>query len=160
MLGVLMALPAFARDFSYEYEGQTLVYTVIDEEAKTCQTKAGNPNNTGNSVSGKLNIPSIAKDGDVEYSVTSVGYCAFISCSGLTEVIIPNSVTTIGDGAFEGCSRLTQLTIGNSVTSIGEYTFNRCEGLTEVTIPNSVTSIGKYAFYFCSGLTQLTIGNS
>lgn len=41
MLGVLIALPAMARDFTYEYEGQTLTYTVINEEAKTCKTKDG-----------------------------------------------------------------------------------------------------------------------
>ena len=35
MLGVLLALPGIARDFSYEYEGQTLTYTVISEDAKT-----------------------------------------------------------------------------------------------------------------------------
>lgn len=30
MLGVLIALPAIALDFTYTYEGQTLTYTVID----------------------------------------------------------------------------------------------------------------------------------
>ncbi|MBP3889669.1 MAG: hypothetical protein J6D01_00500, partial [Muribaculaceae bacterium] len=62
LLGVLLALPGIARDFTYEYEGQTLTYTVIDEEAKTCRTKEGTyPNpNPGNSVSGVLEIPSIA----------------------------------------------------------------------------------------------------
>lgn len=35
MLGVLLALPGIARDFTYEYKGQTLTYTVIDEDAKT-----------------------------------------------------------------------------------------------------------------------------
>ena len=35
-LGVLFALPGLAQNFTYEYEGQTLTYTVLDEEAKTC----------------------------------------------------------------------------------------------------------------------------
>lgn len=35
MLGALMALPGIARDFTYEYEGQTVTYTVLDEDAKT-----------------------------------------------------------------------------------------------------------------------------
>lgn len=34
MLGVLLALPVIARNFTYEYEWQTLTYTVIDEDAK------------------------------------------------------------------------------------------------------------------------------
>ena len=79
-------------------------------------------------------------------SVTSIGYGAFSSCTGLTSVTIPNSVTSIGSDAFNGCSGLTSVTIPNSVTSIGSYAFNGCSGLTSITIPNSVTSIGKGAF--------------
>lgn len=30
--------PAIARDFTYEYAGQTLTYTVLSEEDKTCET--------------------------------------------------------------------------------------------------------------------------
>ena len=160
MLGVLLALPGIARDFTYEYEGQTLTYTVIDEEAKTCKTKEGNYRTPGNSVSGVLEIPSIAKDGDVEYSVTSIGSFAFRDCSSLTSVIIPNSVTSIGSLAFCDCSSLTSVTIPDSVTSIGGDAFARCTGLTSVIIGNSVTSIGKEAFYGCTGLTSVIIGNS
>jgi len=40
--------------------------------------------------------------------VTSIGRGAFLYCSGLTSVTIPNSVTTIGNFAFSGCS-LTEL---------------------------------------------------
>lgn len=42
-LAALLALPALARDFTYTYEGQSLVYTVIDETAKTCMVKCGAP---------------------------------------------------------------------------------------------------------------------
>lgn len=42
-LAALLALPAMARDFTYTYEGQSLVYTVIDETAKTCMVKCGAP---------------------------------------------------------------------------------------------------------------------
>ena len=93
-------------------------------------------------------------------SVTSIGFGAFIWCSGLTSVSIPNSVTSIGDEAFYYCSSLTSVTIGNSVTSIGDDAFYHCSSLTSVTIGNSVTSIGDYAFDGCSGLTSVTIPNS
>ena len=92
-------------------------------------------------------------------SVTSIGNYAFDECSGLTSVTIPNSVTSIGSGAFYGCSGLTSITIPNSVTSIGNYAFEGCSGLTSITIPNSVTSIGSKMFYGCSGLTSITIGS-
>ena len=101
--------------------------------------------------SGSITIPD---------SVISIGYYAFVNCTGLTSVNIPNSVTSIGDGAFNGCTGLTSINIPNSVINIGEYSFSDCTGLTSVNIPNSVTSIGYYAFAYCTGLTFITIPDS
>ncbi len=106
-------------------------------------------------ISGSVVIPSTVTYNGTTYSVTSIGVDAFVGCSGLTSVTIPNSVTSIGEGAFGGCSGLTSVTIPNSVTSIRNGAFSGCSGLTSVTIPNSVTSIGEGAFGGCSGLTTL-----
>jgi hypothetical protein len=59
-------------------------------------------------------------------NVTSIGYCAFDHCFGLSEVVIPNSVTTIGSGAFSYCSGLTEVAIPDSVTTIGSGAFDGC----------------------------------
>ena len=125
LLGILIGLPILARDFEYTYEGQTVVYTVLDEEAKTCATKEGSRygSGPGNNISGKLVLPSNPVNGDVEYTLSSIGYSAFRGCSGLTEVTIPNSVTSIGEMTFARCSVLTEMTIPNSVTSIGYEAF-------------------------------------
>ena len=153
--------PAIPREFQYEYEGQTLTYTVIDEDAKTCKVKEGtSAYNPGNYVSGKLIIPSIAIDGGVQYTVTSIGDYAFSSCESLTSVKIPESVTSIGNRAFFCCSNLPSITIPNSVTSIGEWAFYSCDALTSIIIPESVTSIGNHAFFCCSNLPSITIPNS
>lgn len=157
-MGSLLALPGIARDFTYEYEGKTLTYTVIDEDAKTCMTKAGeNVTVPGNDVSGDLKIPSVAKDGDKEYTVKGIGNYSFSECQDLTSVTIPNSVTTIGDAAFYRCSGLPSVVIPNSVTSLGEGTFQSCSGLTSVTISNSLKTISEGAFAICSSLSSVTI---
>ena len=112
---------------------------------------------SGGNYSGDIVIPSEITYNNVTYSVTSIGSYAFLYCSGLTSITIPNSVTSIGDYAFDGCSGLTSITIPNSVTSIGDWAFYECSGLTSITIPNSVTSIGNNAFYGCSGLESIVV---
>ena len=94
------------------------------------------------------------------YEVLSIGYEAFIGCTGLTSVTIPNSITSIGGRAFLGCTGLTSVAIPNSVTIIGSEEFMNCTGLTSVTIPNSVTRIGSEAFMNCTSLKSITIPNS
>ena len=110
-----------------------------------------------NEYSGSVTIPSTVTYNGTTYSVTSIGVQAFLSCSSLTSITIPNSVTSIGTQAFRSCSGLTSITIPNSVTSIGTQAFRSCSGLTSITIPNSVTSIGEDAFISCSSLTSIVV---
>ena len=137
LLVAMLALPSFARDIEYTYEGQTLTYTVIDEKAKTVRTKAGTISSedeliAGNPFSGyvKLVIPSQIEDGDEKYTVTEIGGYAFYKCWGLTSVTIPESVKEIGENAFRECYELTSVTIPESVKEIGEFAFRECGSLT------------------------------
>lgn len=103
----LLSLTAGAEDFTYEYEGQTLTYTIIDESARTCKLKEGGGTpgimSPGNNVSGDLIIPAEAGDFRHKYKVIEISGCAFCGCNRLTSVTIPNSVTTIDGEAFYNC---------------------------------------------------------
>lgn len=192
MFGVLMALPGFARDFTYTYQGTTLTYTVLNEDAKTCKTKdrvwqdASSAYEPKLYIEGQLVIPAVAKDGDTEYSVTSIGERSFVNCSALSSVLIPNSVTEIGEDAFSGCSGLNKLAYPSGLRGIYlpgiAYAYPREGAIIEdgvvygpekkviyfvpisakggYVIPNSVTEIGEYAFRSCSGLYSVIIPNS
>ena len=120
------------------------IYYVLDPEGGFANVTYGD-----NKYSGNIIIPSEITVGESAYSVTNIRLYAFMDCSGLTSVTIPNSVTIIEDDAFLGCSSLTNITIPNSVTSIGSGAFYGCSSLTNITIPNSVTSIGSSAFFRC-----------
>ena len=74
-----------------------------------------------------------------------------------THIDVNEGTTMISGGAFLNCSSLTSITIPNSVTSIGIHAFSSCSSLTSITIPNSVTSIGSYAFSSCESLTSISI---
>ena len=147
---MMLSLQAMAYDFSYIYQGKTLYYNITSDSTVEV---------TYTYISGDVVIPSTVIYDGTTYSVTSIGYNAFYSCSGLTSVTIPTGVTYIREKAFDDCSGLTSVTIPNSVTYIGGWAFS-CSGLTSVTIGNSVTSIGVSAFYVCRCLTSITIPNS
>ena len=102
-------------------------------------------------------------------TVTTIGSCAFLNCSGLTSITIPNSVTYIDYAAFERCTGLKSITIPGSVTSIGECTpiddckgdvFADCTGLEEVIFENGVKRIGERAFHNCNNLRSVTLPQS
>ena len=134
------------------------------------------PNADGNDSDGlKYPITTVT----IADGVTTIGFRAFVNCSGLTEVNIGNSVTTINGnafshsglqsvaipasvesintGAFALCRELQNVTIADGVTTIDSYAFSGCGNLTVVTIPASVTTIGKNAFYSCYNLTVVTM---
>ena len=90
-------------------------------------------------IGGAVSIPSII-DG---LPVTSLGDSAFINCTDLTAVTIPNSVISIEYQAFAGCAGLAAVTIPSSVTSIGYATFHGCTGLTSITV--AADTYGNYS---------------
>ena len=149
MCGILLTSVLTAQTFTFE----GLKYEVIDDNSvKVCRQDSS-------AISGSVNIPSTVTYNNNTYSVIAIGDYAFIVCTSLTSVTIPNSVTAIEQGAFFGCSGLTSISIPSSVTSIGAEVFRSC-GFVSVTIPNSVTSIGSHAFIKCRNLTSVTIPNS
>ena len=101
-------------------------------------------------ASGELTIPATIEG----YPVTSIGGGAFIKCTNLTRITIPDNVTSIGKSAFYLCTNLKSITIPEGVTSIESSTFGN-SGLTNITIPESVTSIGNAAFQNCESLTKV-----
>ena len=90
-----------------------------------------------NAYTGNVVIPETVTYNGTTYRVTGIGSEAFMWCSGLTSVTIPNSVTSIGLLAFNCCSGLTSVTIGNSVTSIGDDAFRTCSSLTDISVAPS-----------------------
>ena len=117
---------------------------------RPCETNVFGANIVSNTYDAAKECWVIKFDG----KVTTIGNRAFIECTSLTSVTIPDSVTSIGYGAFCGCDSLISVTIPDSVTEIGDYAFYGCSSLTSVTIPDSVTAIGTWVFGDCRSLTE------
>ncbi|MBU5464044.1 leucine-rich repeat protein [Anaerotignum sp. MSJ-24] len=156
------------------FEVGSLTYKVLS--ADTVQVGDGDTAMTG--LSGSVTIPSSVKYGGTTYNVTAIGDKAFLRCSDITfleipdtvtaigrlaladlnvnTITIPDSVETLGDNVLSGAT-MTSVTLSSKLRTIPDRAFNSCPNLREVTIPDSVTKIETYAFNSCSSLTTITI---
>ena len=129
--------------------------------------------NSGDDEGRIFNITLNAEEGNtnkVVYSVTAIGGWAFLYCSRLTSIEIPNSVTTIGNSAFRDCSSLASISVAAGNTTydsrdncnaiIETATNTLIAGCKNTVIPNSVTTIGNNAFYGRNSLKSIEIPNS
>lgn len=78
--------------------------------------------------------------------VVGIDDAAFLYCSSLTSITLPETVKTIGKSAFAYCTGLQSVTIKGSSVSIDDSAFYYCTELTNVNITGSLVSIGSDAF--------------
>ena len=102
-------------------------------------------------------------------TVTSIANYAFVECTELLDIVIPNSVVSIGSidyrnyrryGTFYGCTGLANVTIPNSVTYIGPYAFSGCSNLSNVVLSESLQEINEGTFERCTDLNNVDFPNN
>ena len=88
-------------------------------------------------------------------TLTAIGTQAFWG-SSLVSISIPASVEEIRGSAFFGCSSLKTVTFekGSKLKTVAG--FSHCTSLTTIEIPASVEMIGQYAFNDCTSLHTVT----
>lgn len=152
----VLALTANAHDFTVD----GIYYKILNSNEVAVTYKGKNYYAYYDEYYGDVTIPETVTYNGTTYTVSTIGYEAFSSCSQLVSIEIPNSVITIDSWAFSGCTGLTSFFWPSSVTSIRDHTFRNCNALTSIEIPNSVTSIGVEAFQYCYELKNANIPNS
>ena len=106
----------------------------------------------------KLEVPEkyCEEEGGELLPVTEIGYEAFMRCSSLYSVTLPDCIEKIDTRAFMGCG-FTSFTIPESVTYIGFAAFGNCSSLKEIVIPESVTELDNLAFAYCDSLQTAVV---
>ena len=109
---------------AHEFEVDGIYYNKTSNTEVSVTYRGSYYDSYSNEYSGNVVIPSAVTYLGKEYSVTSIGGCAFYECSGLTSVTIPNSVTSIGDHAFYECSKLRDVyCYAENVPTAYSYTY-------------------------------------
>lgn len=93
----------------------------------------------------------------VRYGTKTIGGAAFLGCSSMTFVSIPEGVVSIGNSAFYGCSSLASLILPDSLRIIGNGAISYCTSLTEFHLPANVQSILSSPFPGSTALTSIAV---
>ena len=152
-----MMLPVVASASEYYDAKIDGIYYRFDTSTKMAYVACYYPNASLNKDAyvGDYVIPCKVMYDSEEYTVRGISQWAFIGCTKLNSITIPNSITVIDNQAFSGCMGLASIEIPNSVTAIGDNAFSGCSGLTSLTIGSGVETIGTQAFANCSHLTDV-----
>ena len=87
--------------------------------------------------------------------VTSIGSCAFAECNNLTDVLFEGTeVKCIGWGAFLNCTRLHTITLPNNLNLIEKIAFANCRSLNHIKIP-AKCRVEDQAFVSCDNLQSI-----
>ena len=85
----------------------------------------------------------------------SISSAAFVDCTALEELYIPEGIERIEFDAFGRCYGLKHVYLPQTLKVIERGVFWKCKGLEEITIPAGVEEIGDYAFYHCDSLRHI-----
>lgn len=94
---------------------------------------------------------------DIADTARIIYHKAFISCSELESIEMPNSVVQIGNGAFNGCTKLSSLILNENseLKYIGDNAFKDCRAIKEFYLPKNIEKIGQTAFVSCNLLENI-----
>ncbi len=144
-------------------DGKTIYYSYARDGVSLNVTNYNRTNSLtsveGSAYTGDIVIPAEVSYGSKTYPVVGITKDAFVNCSSMTSLSLPNSIEFIGEYAFYGCTGLSSFSFPEGLKQIDSGAFFRCTGLTSVDLPSSLEKVGSNIFSLCSSLERLTVAD-
>ncbi|MDE6371320.1 MAG: leucine-rich repeat domain-containing protein [Duncaniella sp.] len=102
-------------------------------------------------------MPLHPKDGDIEYTLISIGEGSFSDNVNLYNIFFPEGLQEIGPRAFYGCKILEFDELPSTLRTIGERAFSGCASQTSIVLPEQLDSLGEGAFEKMSSLKKAVL---
>lgn len=96
----------------------------------------------------------------VKEGVTAIGAAAFMNCTNIAEINLPDSIEQIGTDAFSQCKALQSIYLSENIEIIRSSAFSNCSSLTEVRLPSKLKKVNSHTFSGCSNLMQVLLGDN
>lgn len=172
LLCPVITLRAQEETSSLDFTVNGINYTILNENDKTCQTKAGKSEiqytdgtgkiviTYGNDITGDITVPSVvtkvSSDGSdpQSYKVVAIGSHSF---GKVSSVILSPGITTINSSAFSVNTLLSSVVIQDPDATLGNNVFSGCTNLSSITLPANLNSIPNYSFSECKSLKEITL---
>lgn len=90
-------------------------------------------------------------------TVIDIGENAFDSCAALVDVQLPSTLTEIGAYAFANCTKISHFKLPEDLTEISEGLFENCQIMWKIALPAGLKTIGDNAFRRCLALREFTL---
>ena len=138
----IVPIDGIGKSFMVESEDYTLKFVITSVEPAKCKVVCyDNPTSPTTVV-----IPETISLNRKKYSVTSIDDYAFVNCTNITSIIIPNTVVSVGNNAFSGCTNLMKvICFAESVPVTGSDVFEDCPS--DMTIYVHDIALNQYDLY-------------
>lgn len=93
----------------------------------------------------------------ISEGVKVIGFRAFKTLNGVTQLKLPSTLTTLGGESFQLPNLEGSVVIPYGVTSIGNGDFAQCKKITHIEYPETITSYGNNLVDTCDALQSIKI---
>ena len=147
---------------NYNYQGSTLIYSIIDENYAIVGTNETTAHNAipSSAVYTSISIPETISYNEKSYTVTEIGVNSFSNYQNLATISFPNTVVQVNKGAFDNALFDVSENLLQFVKFVGVLAF-ASNNIDHLKIGKSIQYIGSAAFSYSkkSCLIEVDSGN-